>query len=47
MSLIRSMTKLILRFARFVNQFSPLKLIEIQLIRSKSQKITPKICFVF
>ena len=37
-SLICSMTKLVLRFAGFANQFFPLKLIEIQLIRSKSQK---------
>ena len=46
-SLIRSITKLVLRFARFANQFSPLKLIEIQLIRSKSQKPHHKFCFCF
>ena len=45
-SLIRSMTKLVLRFAHFANQFFLLKLIEIFLIHSKSQQ-PPTNCFFF
>ena len=45
-SLIRSMTTLVLQFARFANQFSPLKSIEIPTINLfKVQKTIPQIFF--